>query len=134
MAKSDVLMHRHPPMPLASRPLFPFILALGAALPVAASAEFLKVGGPRRDEVRAAVAAHRAEQREEIQHDEAVAGRRLTPAERAQLREQVRSQWSARPDATQTADSAAAPGPHGATPQNSGGGWRALFPWVGSRQ
>ena len=37
-------------------------------------------------------------------------------------------------DATQTADSAAAPGPHGATPQNAGGGWRALFPWVGSRQ
>lgn len=120
-------------MPLAFRPLFSLILALGAALPLAASAEFMKVG-PRRDEVRAAVAAHRAEQREEIRHDEAVAGRRLTPAERAQLREQVRSQWPTRPDATQTADSAAVPGPHGATPQNAGGGWRALFPWVGSRQ
>lgn len=120
-------------MPLAARPLFSFVLALGAALPLAASAEFLKVGGPRRDEVRAAVAAHRAEQREAIRQDEAVAGRRLTPAERAQLREQVRSQWPARTDATQTAESAAT-GPHGATPQNAGGGWRALFPWVGSRQ
>lgn len=121
-------------MPLAARPLFSFVLALGSALPLAASAEFLKVGGPPRDEVRAAVAAHRAEQRDEIRHDEAIAGRRLTPAERAQLREQVRSQWPARPDATQTADSAGAPGPHGATPQNAGGGWRALIPWVGSRQ
>ncbi|XXQ54370.1 hypothetical protein ACA040_003061 [Xenophilus aerolatus] len=120
-------------MPLAARPLFSFVLALGAALPLAASAEFLKVGGPRRDEVRAAVAAHRAEQREAIRQDEAVAGRRLTPAERAQLREQVRSQWPARTDATQTAESAA-PGQHGPTPQNAGGGWRALFPWVGSRQ
>lgn len=121
-------------MPLASRPLFSLVLAFGAALPVAASAEFLKVGGPRRDEVRAAVAAHRAEQREEIRQDEAVAGRRLTPAERAQLREQVRSQWPARPEATQTADSASAPGPQGAAQHNAGGGWRALFPWVGSRQ
>jgi len=121
-------------MPLASRPLFSLVLALGAALPLAASAEFLKASGPRRDEVRAAVDAHRAEQRDEIRHDEAVAGRRLTPAERAQLREQVRSQWPARPDVTQTAESAAAPEPHGAGPQNSGGGWRSLLPWVGSRQ
>lgn len=127
-------MHSYPSMPLVSRSLFSFVLALGAALPLAASAEFLKVGGPRRDEVRAAVDAHRAAQRDEIRHDEAVAGRRLTPAERAQLREQVRSQWPARPDATQTAESASAPEPHGAGPQNSGGGWRSLLPWGGSRQ
>lgn len=127
-------MYRHLPTPLAARPMFSFVLALGAALPMAASAELLKIGGPRRDEVRAAVAAHRAEQREEIRQDEAVAGRRLTPAERAQLREQVRSQWPARTDATQTAESAAAPGPHGASPQNAGSGWRSLLPWVGSRQ
>lgn len=127
-------MERHPLMPLALRPLPALVLALGAALSLSASAEFLKVSGPRRDEVRAAVDAHRAAQREEVRRDEAVAGRRLTPAERAELREQVRSQWPGRSDVSQTADAEGPPAPHGHSAQNAGGGWRALLPWLGSRQ
>jgi hypothetical protein len=46
----------------------------------------------RRSEVRDAVAAHRAAQREEIRREEAAAGRRLTAAELFELRQQVRGQ------------------------------------------
>lgn len=58
-----------------------------------AATGFLQVGGATRQEVRQAVQAHRAAQREEIQREEASAGRRLTPAELAELRSQVRQQW-----------------------------------------
>lgn len=44
-------------------------------------------------EVRSTVEAHRAAKREEVRREEAVMGRRLTPAELAELREQVRQQW-----------------------------------------
>lgn len=64
-----------------------------------AATGFLQVGGATRHEVRQAVQAHRAAQREEIQREEASAGRRLTPAELAELRSQVRQQWSPRYDA-----------------------------------
>jgi hypothetical protein len=46
-----------------------------------------------RMEVRKAVEAHRAQERDDIRREEAEVGRRLTAAERAQLREQVRYQW-----------------------------------------
>ena len=46
-----------------------------------------------RVEVRKAVEAHRAQERDDIRRQEAEVGRRLTPAERAELREQVRYQW-----------------------------------------
>jgi len=118
-------------MPLVFRPVVLSALVLAALLPAMASAELLKVGGTRRDEVHTAVAAHRAAERAQISSDEAAAGRRLTPAERAELREQVRSQWSLRSDATQTADSAAAPADQPAT---AGGGWRAFWPWASPRQ
>ncbi len=65
-----------------------------------AATGFLQVGGATRQEVRQAVQAHRAAQREEIQREEASAGRRLTPAELAELRSQVRQQWSPRYDAS----------------------------------
>ena len=65
-----------------------------------AATGFLQVGGATRQEVRQAVQAHRAAQREEIQREEASAGRRLTPAELAELRSQVRQQWTPRYDAT----------------------------------
>jgi hypothetical protein len=52
-------------------------------------------GGLRRHELREAVEAHRTNGREQIRRDEAAAGRRLTPAERAELREQLRREWLA---------------------------------------
>ncbi len=64
-----------------------------------AATGFLQVGGATRHEVRQAVQAHRAAQREEVQREEASAGRRLTPAELAELRSQVRQQWAPRYDA-----------------------------------
>jgi hypothetical protein len=64
-----------------------------------AATGLVQVGGATRHEVRQAVQAHRAAQREELQREEASAGRRLTPAELAELRSQVRQQWSPRYDA-----------------------------------
>ncbi|QNK67847.1 hypothetical protein H7F35_32780 [Variovorax sp. PAMC26660] len=72
----------------------PFILACACGSALAASGDFLRVGEVRRSEVRDAVAAHRAAQREEIRREEAVAGRRLTAAELFELRQQVRGQWT----------------------------------------
>lgn len=60
----------------------------------AVSGDFFRVGEVRRSEVRDAVAAHRAAQREEVQREEAAAGRRLTAAELFELRQQVRGQWT----------------------------------------
>ena len=70
----------------------PFILA-GVCLP--SWAEPAATGAAREmrpSELRAAVAAHRAEQREEVQRQQAAAGKRLTAEELAQLRNQVRQQ------------------------------------------
>jgi hypothetical protein len=67
----------------------------------AMAGSLLQVGGATRGEVRRAVEAHRASQREEVRREEATAGRRLTPAELAELRSQVRQQWSPRYDAAQ---------------------------------
>ena len=49
--------------------------------------------GDVRKEVRRAVETHRALERDDIRREEAEVGRRLTPAERAELREQIRYQW-----------------------------------------
>lgn len=85
-----------------------------------AATGFLQVGGATRQEVRQAVQAHRASQREEIQREEASAGRRLTPAELAELRSQVRQQWSPRYDApdvtTSVPDAEATPAVEPAAP------------------
>lgn len=48
------------------------------------------------NELRDAVMAQRALQREELRREAAWAGRRLTPSELFQLREQVRHQWPSR--------------------------------------
>ncbi|VTU30319.1 hypothetical protein H6CHR_03373 [Variovorax sp. PBL-H6] len=74
-------------------------MLLCASLP--ASAEpggLIRVSDPRRNEMRQAVEAHRAAKREEVMREEAAAGRRLTPAELAELRQQVRQQWVPRPE------------------------------------
>jgi hypothetical protein len=79
------------------RPTFsalPFLLVFACGPSQAVSGDFLRVGEVRRNEVRNAVAAHRAAQREEVQREEAAAGRRLTAAELFELRQQVRGQWT----------------------------------------
>ena len=72
-------------------PLLFFACACGATS--VASEGFLRVSEGRRSEVRDAVAAHRAAQREEQRRGEALAGRRLTAGELFGLRQQVRGQW-----------------------------------------
>ena len=75
------------------------VLPLCGSLPAAAEPSGLvRVSDQRRNEVRDAVDAHRAAKREEVRRQEAAAGRRLTPAELAELRQQVRQQWVPRPD------------------------------------
>jgi hypothetical protein len=72
----------------------PFILVFACGSTQAVPGELFRVGEVRRNEVRDAVAAHRAAQREEIRREEAMAGRRLTAAELFELRQQVRGQWA----------------------------------------
>jgi hypothetical protein len=75
------------------------VLLLWGSLPAAAEPwGFVRVGDQRRNELRDSVEAHRAAKREEVRRQEAAAGRRLTPAELAELRQQVRQQWVPRPD------------------------------------
>jgi hypothetical protein len=74
--------------------VFPFLIACACSSTWASSGDAFRVGEVRRGEVRNAVAAHRAAQREEIRREEAVAGRRLTAAELFELRQQVRGQWT----------------------------------------
>lgn len=74
-------------------------LLLCASLPAPAEPwGFIRVSDQRRSEMRDAVEAHRAAKREEVMRQEAAAGRRLTPAELAELRQQVRQQWVPRPE------------------------------------
>jgi hypothetical protein len=75
-------------------PALPIIVACSFGPALALAGDFLKVGDTRRSEVREAVAAHRAAQRDEIRREEAAAGRRLTAAELFELRQQVRRQWT----------------------------------------
>jgi hypothetical protein len=76
------------------------VLLLCGSLPATAEPPwgFVRVSDQRRNEVRDAVEAHRAAKREEVRRQEAAAGRRLTPAELAELRQQVRQQWVPRPE------------------------------------
>lgn len=76
-------------------PALPILLACTCCPAWAvAGGDFLRVGESRRNDVRQAVAAHRAAQRDEIRREEAAAGRRLTAAELHELRQQVRGQWT----------------------------------------
>lgn len=69
-----------------------WVLAGGARAPMAGT------GGAEGDphDLRKSLEALRLPQREEFQRDDAWAGRRLTPPELAQLREQVRQQLPSR--------------------------------------
>lgn len=81
-----------------------------------------------REQVRAAVNAHRAAQQEEVQRDEAIAGRRLTPAERAELREQLRREWTHRSTSVPAAPDLGLPAPS-SNGARAGWNWRAFLPW-----
>lgn len=72
----------------------PFLVLCACGAAQASPGDSFKVGDSRRNELRDAVAAHRAAQREEVRREEAIAGRRLTAAELFELREQVRGQWT----------------------------------------
>lgn len=74
------------------------VLITGLCLPLWASAGIVSVADFKRNALRDAVEAHRAATRAETERVEAWAGRRLTPAELAELREQVRRQSAARAD------------------------------------
>ncbi|MES1264952.1 MAG: hypothetical protein ABUU24_04775 [Variovorax sp.] len=79
------------------------MLLASCCLPaVAGSSGFVMVNDQRRTELRGAVEANRAATRDEVRREEAAAGRRLTPAELAELRQQVRQQWSPRQDVVQS--------------------------------
>ena len=56
-------------------------------------------------ELRGVIAAQVSARREEVRREEAMAGRRLTAEERAELRAQLRRQWSSQGETAQTAQS-----------------------------
>lgn len=105
---------------------------LVGALAVPATAQALgqdssrRTPAPSREQVREAVKVHRAAEHEQIQRDEAVAGRRLTPAERSELREQLRQEWAQRSIST---TSVVDPVPPAATAQKASWSWRDILPW-----
>lgn len=123
-----LMLNRRPPPSL--------VLALSlmaTSLSATAAAQALGQDLPRRkapatrEQVREAVNAHRAAEQEQIQRDEAIAGRRMTPAERAELREQLRQGWAQRAvpvSAVQPMEPAAT-----ATQQKAGWSWRSIFFW-----
>ncbi|RZL63941.1 MAG: hypothetical protein EOP81_10465 [Variovorax sp.] len=75
-------------------PLSAVLLSPPMAAPVSAAQGgfIVTVSDSRRHQLRDAVDAHRAARRDEVRREEAAAGRRLTAAELAELREQVRGQ------------------------------------------
>lgn len=78
------------------------VLLASLCIPAAAQGGgWLPLSEQRRNELRDAVETHRASQRAEVRREETAAGRRLTAAELAQLRAQVRQQWGARPELVQ---------------------------------
>ncbi len=90
------------------KPLSSFLLLLLAAIGFAASAQppgFLRGNDVQGKEMRVSIEVHRVARRGEVRREEALAGRRLTAEERAELREQLRRQWAAQGETAQTAQS-----------------------------
>ena len=82
---------------------------------VGSAASAQSSGGVRiAGEPPAKIAAPVAARREEVRREEAFAGRRLTAEERAELREQLRRQWAAQVEISQTAQAT-----HAAQPAES---------------
>jgi len=85
-------------------PFLPMLL-VALHLPAVAGGTALR-GDDGRGELRNAVEAPLSAARvQQVRHEDAAAGRRLTPAELAELREQVRRQWTPRQDAVRSAES-----------------------------
>ena len=93
----------------------PLLLACACSPLWAGGRDFLRIGDTQRNETRRAVESHRESQREEVQREEQAAGRRLTPAELAELRNQVRQQWSPHSDGA-SVGKASGPVDHGPVP------------------
>ncbi len=92
------------------------VLAASSVWAATESTTGAPTGDQVRKEVRRAVQTHRALERDDIRREDAEVGRRLTPAERAELREQIRYQWllPSKPPGNGRVDDAlgsAAPGP-----------------------
>ncbi|MDM0112511.1 hypothetical protein QTI66_10145 [Variovorax sp. J22R133] len=84
------------------------VLALATPWSWAASPRPIPVSEQVRSDVRDAVEAHRASQKDDIRRADAAAGRHLTAAERTQLRDQLRQQWtSQQPQSARTMPSQA---------------------------
>jgi len=83
----------------------PLVLASVCAPLWAAPEGYLRISDRQRNELRGAVEAHRAAKRDEVQREDAAAGRRLTAAERLELREQLRRQWRESSAALHSAES-----------------------------
>ncbi|MGJ7579182.1 hypothetical protein ACSFA3_03270 [Variovorax sp. RHLX14] len=93
----------------------PLLLAYACSPGWAGGRDFLRISDTQRSETRRAVETHRESQREEVQREEQAAGRRLTPAELAELRNQVRQQWSPQSDGA-SVGKASGPVDHGPAP------------------
>jgi len=101
------------------RYFLPVLLLVAGALSWAAALRPLPVSDQVRADAGGAAGAYRATQVDGIPVDETAAGRRLTAAERAELREQVRQQWAPNAGTAVQAQPAARPsgdGPKGARP------------------
>lgn len=85
--------------------ILPVLLASMCVTVAAAQGSWMQMTDQQRNDLRDAIETHRASHREEVRREETQAGRRLTPAELAELREQVRQQWTPRSDVVRSADS-----------------------------
>ena len=83
----------------------PFVLVSVCTSLWAAPEGYLRISDRQRNELRGAVESHRAARRDEVQREDAAAGRRLTAAERLELREQLRRQWRESSGALHSAES-----------------------------
>ena len=77
-------------------PFFLVCASVGPAAEAGGTIGFFPTTGVQQRSLRDAVEAHRAATRAEAKQGEAIAGRRLTPAELAELRQQVRQQSAPR--------------------------------------
>lgn len=79
----------------------PFLLTTFCLSAWAGSFNFLKINDQRRDSVD----AQRPTTGSDVKRNEVAGGRRLTAAELAQLRQQVRQQWAPRQEIAKSAES-----------------------------
>jgi len=87
-----------------------FLLVLAADGALSAAPKSKAANDQIRSDVREAVQQHRASQKDDIRRADAQAGRHLTAAERAQLREQLRQEWATpRPSQVSSSVSSAPP-------------------------